>query len=137
MIGVNTAGRTALPVVGVKVTSSNGESTDVYALLDSGSDRTFCSPDLLESLNTEGKPTTFTVSTLNDGKEVDAREISLTVSALNNDNATSTEHTHLPEVYAIDTFPTLKNSIATSDDVSQYSHLKNIPLPDVNAQYSL
>ena len=35
-------------------------------------------------------------------------------------------------MYAIDTLPTLKDSIATSDDVSQYSHLNKIPLPDLS-----
>ena len=47
-------GKTALPVVRITVTATNGRSTQVYALLDTGSDRTFCSPRLLDDLGIKG-----------------------------------------------------------------------------------
>ena len=132
MAGAQDNTKTALPVVGVKVSSLEGESTDVYALLDSGSDRTFCSPTLLENLKTTGRPTTFTLSTLNEGTELDVLEASLSVSPLATINDdTVAEQMHLPEVYAVDTFPTLSGSIANSSDVSDYVHLRDLPIPTV------
>ena len=53
------ARRTSLPVVGVKVHGENGKSVDAYALLDTGSDRTFCSPAVLHELGLEGKETSL------------------------------------------------------------------------------
>ena len=127
-------GKTALPVVGVKVSASNGRSTNVYALLDSGSDRTFCSPELLKDLQIQGKPTKFTISTLNKGKKVDALEVGFTVAPLSNGfDGVCCDEIHLPEVYAIQSFPALTSSVANSSDVSQFSHLKGLPFPEVDA----
>ena len=127
-------GKTALPVVGITVTATNGRSTQVYALLDTGSDRTFCSPRLLDDLGIKGKPTKFTISTLNKGKELDAQEVSLTAAPISNGfDGTCCDALHLPEVFAIESFPALTNSVATGSDVSKFSHLRGIPFPEVNS----
>ena len=129
---VRSFGKTALPVVAVTVTATNGRSKEVFALLDTGSDRSFCSKYLLQELQTQGKAATFNVSTLNDGRKLHAQEVSLFVSPVKKDHA-CTESIMLPQVYCIDNFPKLASSIATSRDVRNYDHLRDLPLPDIDA----
>ena len=87
-------------------------------LLDTGSDRTFCSPRLLDDLGIKGKPTKFTISTLNKDREVDTQEVSLSVAPIDNGfDGNVCDVLHLPEVFAIESFPALTNSVATGSDV--------------------
>ena len=74
--------RTALPIVGVRVTGANDTFVDTYALLVAGSDRTFCLPLLLDELQLQGKDTCFTIHTLNTTKRVNAKYVSLNITPL-------------------------------------------------------
>ena len=116
--------RTALPIVGIKIAGANGSSVDTYALLDTGSDRTFCLPSLLTDLQLKGKDTTLTLHTLNSVKKVKATEVSLDIQPLIDAyDGVKFESMHLPNVCAIQSFPTLTNGVVRSTDIDDFAHL--------------
>ena len=117
----------ALPIIPVKV-KAKGQGRYIYthALLDPGSNKTFCSSSLLKLLDMEGKATSLSLSTINETKASDARVISLEVMGNR-----SKHSVQLPQVYALDTFPSLVSSIADPEEVQKWDHLKDIAPPEV------
>ncbi len=122
--------RVALPIVSVLVKGLNGKKTiKTCALLDSGSNKSFCAPSLLEELQIEGKQTNLKLATLNNGADVKALEVSLVVSSAQETKRKEHKPFVLSKVYGLQTFPKLMTSIADRDDVKSWPHLKDIPIP--------
>ena len=117
--------KVALPVVAVTVKGSATQlSVRTAALLDPGSNKSFCSMELLRKLGLTGDPVNLSLSTMSDSSSPEAREVSLEVSA-----ATKTRKSKpvvLPKVYGIETFPSLTDSVACKADMTQWSHLRGL-----------
>ena len=123
--------RVALPIVPVRVKGKGCNNyITTHALLDTGSDRIFCSQSLIKRLNINGVSTSLSLSTLNDNKESDVVEVSLEVSSVID---TESPAISLPIVFAVQTFPTLVSSIARTTDIEMWEHLKDLPIPHVDA----
>ena len=125
--GVSTVG---LPIVPVKV-KARGSDTPVltYAFLDSGSNTSFCSHQLMEMLAVDGEKTTLSLTTL--GKQNSATECSV----FNLEVFDLDEHSfvELPAVFSTPKLPVSKDSIPRQEDLSKYPHLKGIELPKIDA----
>jgi hypothetical protein len=131
LTGAGRARKIALPVVSVKVTSRGSNSTIVTcALLDSGSTNTFCSEELKNLLGVKGMREMISLTTLETDDKIDQAEVvELQVSALNDQNVVTLSH-----VYTRKHLPLSLHNVATIDDVSKWSHLNNIQLPDLSGQ---
>ncbi|XP_064622573.1 uncharacterized protein LOC135484816 [Lineus longissimus] len=94
------------------------------ALLDSGSNRTFCSKSLLSQLKLEGSRTALSLETLGQSAATDAIEECLQVTPTSR-KAKKRSVLDLPRVYAIDSFP---NSITGPSqlDIGRWRHLTGV-----------
>ena len=124
------AEKIALPVVAVKVRAPDKATLGVqyvqtYALLDPGSNKTFCSMELLKKLDLKGKAHSLSLSTLNETRDSPVQIVELEVTGTR-----SKRVIHLPRVYALEAFPSLLSSIAEPDEIKQWDHLRGIPVPD-------
>jgi len=130
--GTNNCGseKIALPVVPVKVkshgkTTSGVQYVQTYALLDPGSNKTFCSIELLKKLDLKGKEDSLSLSTLNETRDSPVQIVELEVTGTR-----SKRVIHIPRVYALEAFPSLMSSIAEPDEIKHWDHLQGIPVPD-------
>ena len=129
--GVPTIG---LPIVPVKVRTRSADPPILtYAFLDSGSNTTFCSHQLMERLAVAGEQTTLSLTTL--GKQnsmTECRVFKLEVFDLDEQN-----FVELPTVFSTPQLPVSKDSIPRQEDVSKYPYLKGIQLPKIDAPIGL
>ena len=91
-----------LGIVPIKVVS-NDDAVETYALLDSGSDRTFCEKQLMKELGLTGSgvPQKISIQTMNGNSETLASiTLPLNVSAIDDDNVMT-----LTEVIVVDKIP--------------------------------
>ena len=102
-----------------------------YALLDSGSDKTFCSESLIEKLGVKGKPASLSLTTVNSSESADVELVALEVVAVKS-GAGRPSVIQLPKVYALLNLPILENCIASDSDFRKWSHLKDLRLPQVD-----
>ena len=127
----NDSAKIALPIVAVRVRGrGQGQYIHTHALLDPGSNKSFCSQKLLDMLALHGKSTTLSLSTLNAGKDSGVEVVSLEVTGTT--GKTSRQNVvNMPNVYALDKFPSLLYSIATPEEVGRWDHLKDITVPNL------
>ena len=119
-----------LRIIPVEVQARDRETiVTTYALLDEGSDVTLCDKSLLERLNLEGKPTEFSLTTVNKTNAKQAgQEVSLRVQPLSRENQLD-----LDRVWSVDHLPISIKSIPGQRDLSKWSHLNDIELPRIDA----
>ena len=124
--------KVALPVVKVLV-RANGREDPVrtFALLDPGSNKSFCSMELLKMLDIEGSPQPLTLDTLNTSSQVETLEVALNITGVKSSRG---KVFHLPRVYALKDFPSLRDSCATSEHLSSYRYLADISVPRAHAE---
>lgn len=129
--GVPTIG---LPIAPVKVRARSMDSPVLtYAFLDSGSNTTFCSRQLMEMLPVNGEQTTVSLTTLGKQNSVmECRVFKLEVFNLNEQNFVK-----LSTVFSTPQLPVSKNSILQREDVSKYPYFKGIQLLKINAPIGL
>ena len=124
----------SLPVVPVKV---RARSTDppvlTYAFLDSGSNTTFCSHQLMESLAVDGELTCLSLTTL--GKQNSPTEC--TIFKLEVFDLEEQNFVELPTVFSTPQLPVSTDSIPQQEDVSRYPYLQGIKLPKIDASVGL
>ena len=85
-VSVNTTEKGSLPIVPVYVESYKGDvSVKTYALLDTGSNKTFCSGSLLSLLGIKGEQNILNINTLHGEKHVPVKEANLFVCGLKQD----------------------------------------------------
>jgi hypothetical protein len=127
------AGRSGvrLRIVPVKVRGQNStQEIETYALLDSGSDVSICESNLAKQLGITGTPTTFSLTTINEGtKRNRGEEIRLVVSNLNGE-----ESVDISRAWTVNKLPVSKRCIPTTQDVSRWSHLEGIEFPELKNQ---
>jgi hypothetical protein len=122
--GLKTNGKISLPCVEIAV--SNGSNRIVTkALLDSGSDRTYCKSSLTDMLQLQGHTKSIEMSTMHGVRQVNICEVNLSVSSLFDD-----ETLELRGVYSTHQFPCLQGSVATRRDIENWSHLADLPVTD-------
>ena len=121
------ATKIALPIVAVRVRGKDQDSyINTLALLDPGSNRTFCSQTLVEQLGVEGTKTSLSLSTLNDGQDTEAVIVSLEVTGKS--KRKKNNYIQLPRVFALNKFPALMSSVANAVEVAKWDHLKDIDI---------
>ena len=115
---------TALPIVAVKVKVKGSPlCIETYALLDNGSNSTFCSASLMERLMVVGKKTRLKLTTMDSSKDVDTVIVNdLMVSDLDENVAIL-----LPEVLSRPAMPVGRDEIPKQEDVERWLHLNYWP----------
>lgn len=119
-----------LPIIPVRVkTSKNANCIETYALLDSGSDSSYCSDELLKQLNVSGKTVNIKRSTLSNANETLTSQIidNVIVSDYYENNFIT-----IPHLFSQKQIPISSSSIPTSRDLENYKYLQNINLPEIN-----
>ena len=114
----------SLPILRVTV-CIKGTRVATLALLDSGSNSTYCDPTLSQELDCEELASTLNLNTLNGGKCRTSKKVSLELLSAN-----KRKLINLNQVYVLDKpFPSMSSCIPVASDVSSWKHLQHI---DVN-----
>ncbi|XP_068728862.1 uncharacterized protein [Montipora capricornis] len=122
----------ALPIVPVKVRAKGQTAYHYkYALLDSGSTKTFCSKSLVDKLDVKGEPANLSLTTVNSSESADLDLVALEVVAAKG-GAGRPNVIQLPKVYALPNQPTFEHCIASDSDFRKWSHLKDLRLPQID-----
>ena len=108
----------------------SSETVKILALLDPGSNRTFCSKSLADNLKVEGEPTTLSLDTLKKGPDADVSAVSFNLIT----GRKSKKVVSLSNVYAMKEFPELQSSIATQQDIQKWEHLKDLQAPNMSKE---
>ena len=126
--------KNALSIVPVRVKAkSSYKYTYTYAFLDSGSTDTFCADSLVSRLNINGKATQIMLSTLTQSELVKSTIIQgLEVYDLEGKNAIE-----IPKAYTQSKLPVGRADIPTQEEVEKWPHLRQIPLPRIDAEIEL
>ena len=124
---------TALPIVPVRVKAKgSNRSTVTYAVLDSGSNTTFCSNKLVETLGIEGDKTRLSLTTL--GKQnciTSCNLFSLEVFDLDEN------YFDLPSVFSVPSLPVSNDSIPTQEDVISFPYLGDLQIRTIDLDIGL
>ena len=126
---------TALPIVPIKVRAQGSPfCIETYALLDTGSNSTFCSNMLLDRLGVKGKHLKLKLTTMGTAEEVDSVVASgLVVSDLDENVVVP-----LRDVYSRPTMPVSKDEVPKQEDVDRWPHLRGfVYLTELNSQVDL
>ena len=115
--------KVCLPIVKVKVKNVNNHNLFSLALLDPGSDSTFCSKSLLRELGLQGDCIKTRIDTINPGQSTYVELTSLEIMGKKG------KQFLLSNVYAVDNIPGMGNSVATRKDTDKWSHLSDLPIP--------
>jgi hypothetical protein len=129
-----TSSTIGLPIVPVKVKAKDSDVViTTYALLDPGSNSTFCSDALINNLNIQGKRVSYSLTTL---QEENFTTNSLVVSL---DIFDMEENTciDLPCVFSRPSLSVSTKDIPRQDDVDRWAHLNGIQVPQVDADVGL
>ena len=126
---------TALPIVAVKVkVKGSPRSVETYALLDNGSNSTFCSASLLKRLRVSGKEMRLKLTTMDSCNDVD----SLVVTNLEVTDLDENVVISLPEVLSRPSMPVVKDEIPKQEDVERWPHLQGyVYLAELNSEVDL
>lgn len=122
------------PIIPIKVKARGHLGYVVtHAFLDSGSNSTFCTEELLRQLNLEGEETSLSLSTIEkENSRLECRVVSLEACDLE-ENA----FVDLPTVFSTPILPVSPEDIPRQDDIERWPHLHGICLPQVDAQVGL
>ena len=118
-----------LPVLPVKVKSGNKTLT-TYALLDTGSQQTFCSSKLADSLGTSGPECSMEIKTMsqeNKSTVVKGKIVDILLQAYDSETQIS-----LSKVFVVKTLPVEKCSVMEPSMLNSWSHLRNLDLPQLD-----
>ena len=114
--------------ISVKVRYGN-ETTTTYALLDSGSQRTFCEKGLARRLGASGPREVLPIQTLSSGSDpafVDGMLIPLSVRSLGRGR-----EVELHEVLTVDKIPLRATAVPTALELQEMQHLKGVELHEL------
>ena len=118
--------KVALQVVPVKIMNNDGHSVTTHALLDTGSEETFLSKTISDRLGLEVKNcSTLAVCTLSGESSVKVGQANVQVKAVDR---------HEDRTLTIENVKVIDNLTITTTrarDLSQWPHLKDLKIPDV------
>ena len=109
--------------------SSGGDEVSTYALLDTGSQRSFCDYDLARRMGADGPMRKIPMTTLSSGSKsdsIDRMEITVKISGYESD-----ELIELSDVLTVAEIPLNATPVPSSDEMAQLHHLKGITLPEL------
>ncbi|XP_077965590.1 uncharacterized protein LOC144411844 [Styela clava] len=120
-------------ILPVRIRANNVE-VETYALVDIGSDTTFCETSLIEELGLTGKQRTVEINTLGQRPVMhDGVVVNLAVASIDNK-----EEIFIENVMSIDKIPVQPNPIPSDEEFKLLSHLQEIGLPKIkNTKVSL
>ena len=122
--------RASIPGIWLKVlpvrVNYKDRSVIVNAFLDGGSDATLCTRDLLNRLGIEGEDLKYRLSTLTGDIEVKGVRATLSVSSVNGGEC------HNLSCISTDQIPLDRTNFAHASDLEGYSHLHDIPWPNLD-----
>ena len=119
---------TGLAVVPVKVKAKGGHKTvETYAFLDTGSNTTFYSEQLMQQLGLEGKKTLETASAL-----TECSVVNLEILDLNEEHMVE-----LRKVFSRPNLPISRENVANQHVVDRWPRLRGIDIPSVDAEVGL
>jgi len=100
-----------------------------YALLDSGSDRTFCEQRLAQELNLANSPIKLVVQTMSPGSPhvLNTAVVSLDVSSLEGNFSIN-----LSEVVVVGSIPVAPPCVPSSVSIQKHPHLHGVSLPEID-----
>ena len=103
-----------------------------YALVDSSSQRSFCSQSIADQLNLVDKQETEYIKTLSskkDAKPASSMQVSSQVCAPDDRHSEV-----MKQVLTIDTLPLLNNSIPLMADLQEFDHLKDVEMKQLSCK---
>ena len=116
-----------LGIIPVRVEGRGGRVVETYALLDNGSQQSFCSEELLLKLGIKRKAINYTVTTLTSQKQrYRGREANLTVKSLSGSNTA-----HLSGVWTVKNLAISTRLAAKPSDIKGYAHLADLDIPEI------
>ena len=131
-MGAGNSLRQALPILPVRVKSINSDNyIETYAFLDTGSTATFCTENIIRSLNIEGKKTKLSLVTMGQSAVHDC----YVVTGLEISNLCGNDVISLPPVFSQETLPVTSNDIVFIEDIQKWSHLRDIPLQRIESEH--
>ena len=120
-----------LPIVPVKIRGRGQQEFIItHALLDPGSNQSFCSAILREKLNLQGKPVTLSLETLNTKAENEVQELDLEIQSTG--RAGKRPILKMNGIYAVDKFPCLSNKVDLDEVMKKYDYLQSVPFQKSN-----
>ena len=121
------SGKLAMPIVAVQAwNQDSGEYKSTYALLDPGSNSTYCTSGLQKQLGIRGTAYCVELSTLTASQmQLNTTKISLEVSSMNDEVRHTISAVVRPDLH-IDT-----SSTPTSIDIARWPHLSDITIPEL------
>lgn len=121
--------KTALPIVEVNVRAVDKRETEdiqwrTLALLDTGSDRSYCTQNLASKLQLEGVPTTVDINTLGHETHTTVMQTNVKVQGVRNQNCKAVI---LNNVLVVLELPkVLMSHLAQEEDVNKWRHLREL-----------
>ena len=125
---------TGLAIVPVRVRAAGrSELVETYAFLDSGSNTSFCTDELLKRLNEPGQKTRLSLTTmLGVSNPIECSVVRLEIFDLDNQNCVE-----LPNVHSTQNLPIRPECIGKQEDVERWPHLRGISIPHIDAEIGL
>ncbi|KAF8563478.1 Zinc knuckle [Paragonimus westermani] len=105
-----------------------GPTEDVltYAFLDSGSDTTLVSQELINRLNLTGKPSEIRVTTIAGSQVIPGRTVALEIRSLDGENEFAVERAHsVPSLRMKPPVDAIRN------EISKWPHLEGVPFGEI------
>ena len=117
----------AIQVVPNQILSKEGRSVTTYALLDTGSEKTFLSKSVSEKLGIQiDNCDTLTVCTLSGESAVRVGQVDVEVRSAGNRKSPTVS------IKGVKVVDNLKNTATKAKDLSRWPHLKDIVIPEVD-----
>ena len=97
------------------------------AILDTGSDRSYCTSGLAEQLQAKGKPVSLTINTItSESEEMATEEVTLTVT---NVGMRKSRSITIPKVLVVAKLPSaLQTAVVEPHEVASWNHLRTVAL---------
>lgn len=119
----------ALPIIPITVRGSGqARSVQTHALLDSGSDSTFCTDNLVAKLGLTGKPSVTELTTL----EKESNKVKTSIVSFEISGMANTGIIKAPKVMTMPTLHLHPNDV-TREDMSKWQHLQDLNIPAVDS----
>ena len=133
LVGVLTQTRSSLPIVPVRIRTSNSEQSIVtQAFLDTGSTSSFITNDLIDKLGIRRTPVVkVTTVTINHG--TDTRKAKVISDLEISDVSESFPYSHLQPLLSIQRLPATIEDAPSQEDISEFPEFANIFIPRVNS----
>ena len=137
LVGVPTQTRGSLPIVPVRIRTSNSEQSIVtQAFLDTGSTSSFITNDLIDKLGIRRTPVVkVTTVTINHG--TDTRKAKVISDLEISDVFESSPYSHLQPLLSIQKLPATIDDAPSQDDISEFPEFADILIPRVNSDVGL